>query len=83
MRRMARSAPFHIRNIELVRKACREDPAFGLPPAAKLDRVALLASWAVNLLARKAEWRGVTRDDLLREQAMRTQRRRSGPAADA
>jgi hypothetical protein len=80
---MARTAPFRMLKIDLVRKACREDPAFGLAPAAKLDRIALLACWAVSLLSQKAAWRGVTRDELLREQAMRAHRRRPGPPTDA
>jgi hypothetical protein len=71
-----------MRKIDLVRKACREDPAFGLPPAAKLDRIALLAFWAVSLLSRKAASRGVTGDDLLREHAMCAHHRRPGPPAD-
>ena len=71
-----------MRKIDLVRKACREDPAFGLPPAEKLDRVALLASWAVTLLSRKAAARGVTADDLLREYAVRAHRRQRRRPAD-
>jgi hypothetical protein len=74
---------FQIRRIDLIRQACREDPAFGLPPAAKLDRIALLASWAVDLLGRKAAARGVSSDELLREQAARAYRRRPGRTADA
>ena len=71
-----------IRKIDLVRKSCREDPAFGLPPAAKLDRIALLAAWAVDLLARKAAARATSADELLREQAARAYRRRPGRTVD-
>jgi hypothetical protein len=72
-----------IRKIDLLGKSCREDPAFGLPPASKLDRIALLASWSVDLLARKAAARAVSGDALLREQAARAHRRRPGRTVDA
>jgi len=68
--------PFWLRKLDLIRKECREDPAYGLPPADKLERIALLMGWALDLLSQKAAWRGVTPDRLVREQAMRADRRR-------
>ena len=75
--------PFWLRRLDLVREECRQDPAFGLPPEEKLERIALLMGWGLALLSEKAAWRGVTPDQLLREQAARAHRRiglRSGCA---
>jgi hypothetical protein len=67
---------FRLRKLDLLRKGCREDPAYGLPPAEKLERIALLMGWALDLLSQKAAWRGVTVDQLMREQSIRADRRR-------
>ena len=72
---MAWTPPFWLRRLDLVREECRLDPAHGLPPAEKLDRIALLMGWGLTLLSEKAAWRGVTADEVLREQAMRAERR--------
>jgi len=34
--------PLWLRKLDLVRDECRQDPAFGLPPEEKLERIALL-----------------------------------------
>lgn len=73
---MAWTPPFRLRKLDVIRKECREDPAYGLPPTEKLERIALLMGWALDLLSQKAAWRGVTPDQLMREQAMHADRRR-------
>jgi hypothetical protein len=73
---VASEPPFRLRKLDLLRKDCLEDPAYGLPPAEKLERIALLMGWALDLLSQKAAWRGVTVDQLRREQAMSADRRR-------
>ncbi len=80
---MAWTPPFWLRKVDLTRKECREDPAYGLPPEEKLERIALLMGWAVDLLRQKAAWRGVTPDELMREQAIRADRRRVLRTGDA
>jgi hypothetical protein len=69
--------PFWLRRLDLVREACRLDPAYGLPPEEKLDRIALLMGWGLSVLSEKAARRGVAPDQILREQAMRADRRRA------
>ena len=73
---MAWTPPFWLRRPDLLRKDCREDPAYGLSPAEKLERITLLMGWALDLLSQKAAWRGVTVDQLMREQAIHADRRR-------
>jgi hypothetical protein len=72
---VAWTPPFWLRRLDLVREECRQDPAFGLPPEAKLERIALLAVWAAGMLREKAARRRVLLDDLLREEALRAHRR--------
>lgn len=74
---MSWTPPFWLRKLDLVRDECRHDPAFGLAPAEKLERIALLMGWGVSLLREKAAWRGLTPEELLREQASRAHRRRA------
>ena len=73
---MAWTPPFWLRKLDLVREECRHDPAFGLPPGEKLERIARLMGWGLSLLSEKAAWRGVTPDQLLRQQAAAAHRLR-------
>ncbi len=72
---MAWTPSFWLRKLDLVREECREDPAFGLPPEEKLERIALLVGWGLSLLSAKATRWGVTPDRLLRDQAASAHRR--------
>lgn len=74
---MSWTPPFWLRKLDVVRKECRRDPAYGLRPEEKLDRIALLMGWGLGLLYEKAAWRGTTPDQLLREQAASSHRRRT------
>ncbi len=74
---MAWTPPFWLEKLHRVREECRHDPAYGLPPEQKLERIGLLMAWGLSLLSEKAASWGMTPDEFLREHAARVHRRRA------